>query len=381
MSRNLSSNWGWAAVLVAAALPAHAGPQDAASATRQVGEVTGDAVNLRSQNSESGWSLRKLDKGEKLIVLSESSGWAKVQVPLGFTGWIAKPYAVHGDDGYVTLEADHVNLRPAPSSKQFPLAQLDKGTKLRFVSESDEWVEVVAPEDLPAWVSSTYVKTLGPESQFAAEIQRIKQDSENRFEAKRAEAAKASEVASREKEIRKSFQDAEAQVDAENAKPNPNYAPALEVYEKVKTSTEDASLRDTATARIAEIGRLQQLRQELEEAKGVGTKLKTDLAEANKRYDQELESLKRVVEHEKRRQLEIGWLVRQPRLNVPMGDPAEPAFKLVKGGTTLCYLQSTKYDLGDFVEKQVLVAGDILRKPDLDSRLVVVRELEVVSAK
>ncbi|MBI1850620.1 MAG: SH3 domain-containing protein [Planctomycetes bacterium] len=365
---------------VVIARPAAGHPQDGA-ASPSVGEITGESVNLRAQNSESAWSLRKLDKGEKVVILSESAGWMKVRVPLGYTCWVSKPYAEQGGDGFVTLNADHVNLRPAPSSKQFPLAQLDKGTKMRFVSESDEWVEVAAPPDLPVWVSGQFVKNLGPESSFSAELNRLTAEAERRYESKRAEAKKASETASREKEIHKSFQAAEDQVAVENAKTNPDYAPALALYDQVKTSTQDASLRETVNSRIAEIGRLQKLREELNQAKGVGDKLKSELADASKKYDEELEGLKRVVEHKEQKQLEIGWLVRQPKLNVNLGDKSSPSFRLVKGGTTLCYLESTKYDLGDFVEKQVVVAGDIVRKPDLDTRLVVVRELEVVSAK
>ncbi len=361
------------------ALAQDSGGSPATEAFPYVGEITGDSVNLRAQNSESAWSLRKLEKGERVVVLAESASWFKVRVPLGFSCWISSAYASKGSDGYVTITTDRVNLRPAPSLKQFPLQQLDTGTKLRLISESEEWVEVAAPEDLPVWVSASFVSKLGSEESFRGEIAQLKAEADRRHEARRAEAAKLAESAAREKEIQASFNKAEDLLTAENAKSEPDYAAALALYGDVKEKTQDASLRETTTSRIVEIGRLQRMRTELSQAKDVGNRLEGELQATRKRYEEELEGLKRVVEHERRRSYEIGWLVRQPNLNLL--DKTSPAFKLTKGGTTVCYVESTKYNLSDFVEKQVMVSGDIRRKPDLDSRLVVVKDLEVVSGK
>jgi SH3-like domain-containing protein len=354
-------------------------PAPEAPAGPYVGEVTGESVNLRAQNTEGAWSLRKLEKGERLVVLSESSGWLKVRVPLGYTCWVAKQYVDDGKDGFVTVNADRVNLRPAPSAKQFPLNYVDKGTKLRLVSCGEDWVEVAAPEDLPVWVAAPYVKRIGSEESLRSELASLRGEADKRYEQKRIDAEKAAVTAAREKEVKKHFQTAEDLVSMENAKPSPEYAPALSLYEQIQKETEDASLKETVKSRIEEIGRLQKLKTELQEARAVGNRLEGELEQTRKQYEQELESLKRVVKHEKPRELEIGWVVKLPRLDLV--DKTGPDFKLVKGGTTLCYLQSTKYDLRDFVEKQVCVAGDVVRKPDLDSRLVVVKDLEVVSAK
>jgi cell wall-associated NlpC family hydrolase len=56
------------------------------------GTITGSGVNLRSSGSTTAKILKTLDKGNRVTVVSKSSGWYKVKTSSGTIGWIMSSY-------------------------------------------------------------------------------------------------------------------------------------------------------------------------------------------------------------------------------------------------------------------------------------------------
>ena len=51
-----------------------------------------------------------------------------------------------------------LNLRTEPSRESIPAGTTVRGTKLRIISQKDGWAAVKAPETLPVWISSVYIR-------------------------------------------------------------------------------------------------------------------------------------------------------------------------------------------------------------------------------
>lgn len=56
------------------------------------------------------------------------------------------------------VAVDRLNLRTEPSRESIPAGTAVRGTKLQIISQKDGWAAVKAPETLPVWISSVYIR-------------------------------------------------------------------------------------------------------------------------------------------------------------------------------------------------------------------------------
>ncbi|MBN2684547.1 MAG: SH3 domain-containing protein [Pontiellaceae bacterium] len=119
--------------------------------------VTGDRVSLRAAPSLNGDLLDRAMRGDELIYLSETNGWAGVQAPKTLDVWVLGEFIQ--DDAVLP---EKLNVRSGPSLNYPVVAAVRKGDKVEIRSEFNGWVKIVPPEPCLVWISADYVERINP---------------------------------------------------------------------------------------------------------------------------------------------------------------------------------------------------------------------------
>ncbi|HOO76950.1 MAG TPA: SH3 domain-containing protein [bacterium] len=75
-----------------------------------------------------------------------------------FFGVVLSGVAARGGESGVRAVAGDVNLRAGPSLRAEVVGQLEKGQEVRMVSREGEWLQIVPPATLSAYVSGEYIR-------------------------------------------------------------------------------------------------------------------------------------------------------------------------------------------------------------------------------
>jgi len=346
-----------------------------------VGEINTDRVNLRTGPSRDYRILRKLEPAERVVVRAEKGDWYEVTVPAGFTCFVLEELLDRTDPGAVTVAEPRVNLRPTPSTRYFPAGQVRRGEIVTALETTDGWTEIVPPERVTAWVSKAYVDVLGPVEAHRQELEGLSRSARRAYLGNVADPARAVPQALRS-EIEDKFRRAEDLYREQTDATVPDYTEAIALYGEVADQEHVAALAERARIRLESIEREQEAIATLKEVQEIQSNLEDQLAEAELEYERALEEQvaePAVASTEGGAKRHIGWVVRNLQLN-PF-DQTTPAYRLVKGGKTLMLLSSYKYDLGDFVDRQVGLVGERADLEGLESPHMIVRRLEILSER
>jgi mannosyl-glycoprotein endo-beta-N-acetylglucosaminidase len=163
-----SQNSSTPSVPVTPVTPAPA-PQAAAPITKYVNVGSG-SLNMRNGTSTSSSVIVKLAKGTGVKVLSESAGWAKVEV-YGKTGYVSSAYLSENPstvNSPVTVPAptttkyvnvspgSSLNVRKGPSATSGILTKLPAGTEVTLFSDANGWAKIQV-NGQEGYVSSEYL--------------------------------------------------------------------------------------------------------------------------------------------------------------------------------------------------------------------------------
>ncbi len=172
------------AVLTTAALyqGIHANPVSAQELkTKYVNVSASSSLNLRKSSTTKSAVIGKLVKGNKVIVYSESKGWARLKYN-GKYGYVSSKYLVSKPSTtkttisaakpttaikYVKVTQGTLNMRKSASSSATVIVKLAKGTKVTFYSQSKGWSKIAASGKI-GYVSSAYLSTSKPAAATAA---------------------------------------------------------------------------------------------------------------------------------------------------------------------------------------------------------------------
>lgn len=131
-------------------------PQAAAPITKYV-KLESGSLNMRNGASTSSSVIVKLAKGIEVKVLSESAGWAKIEV-YGKTGYVSSTYLSKENPStvikptetptptttkYVNVSpGSNLNVRKSPSVTSGILTKLQAGTEVTFYWEENGWAKI-----------------------------------------------------------------------------------------------------------------------------------------------------------------------------------------------------------------------------------------------
>ena len=134
-------------------------------------EITGDNVYFRSGPGTNFYECGKLNKGDKVKVISKQFSWYRIVPPPKSFAWISMRYVdldpkkpgfgkVNGDRVRVYAGSDRV--KPLYSTSL--LGKLNKGEQVKLLGQQlDNYYKIANPSSTYLWVSTYFTKRLPPE--------------------------------------------------------------------------------------------------------------------------------------------------------------------------------------------------------------------------
>jgi len=138
-----------------------------------VAEITGDNVYIRSGPGTNYYDCGRLNKGDRVKVVSTQFSWSCIVPPTSSFSWISTQYVSIDPNnsavGIVTGDSVHVY---AGSDTVKPLysttlqLKLNRGEKVELLGEEkDNYYKITPPSGAYLWVSTQYTKSLGSVSE------------------------------------------------------------------------------------------------------------------------------------------------------------------------------------------------------------------------
>lgn len=145
-----------------------------------VAVIRGHDVNVRVGPRVDVRPVTRLDDGAVLLIVERVPGWYGVRIPAGFVAVVSAQYVEPAGADAVRVKAHRLNLRlhPPQEGRPLPGAFRDRatyGALLPLVRREGEWVWVVAPESVRAYVSAEYVRELGPAGRHGELVSRARE--------------------------------------------------------------------------------------------------------------------------------------------------------------------------------------------------------------
>ena len=154
-----------------------------------VAEITGSDVFIRSGPGTNFYGCGKLNKGDRIEVVSEQFGWSRIVPPAGSFSWISMQYvSVNLDDrsigtvtgGGVRVYAGSDIVEPMHSTTD--QVRLSRGDMVKLLGEEkDDYYKIAPPSGAYLWVSTQYTKpvpavikvptTVGPTTEVVVPIE------------------------------------------------------------------------------------------------------------------------------------------------------------------------------------------------------------------
>ena len=143
---------------------------DKATTNYTIKEVNTDGLNVRTGPSTSYATIGKLNKGTRVEVISESAGWSKINynnktayVSSGYLKAVStstpdtKPEDTTQQYKEIkVVNTDGLNVRKGPSTSYESIGNIDKGTSVEVISESDGWSKINY-KNTTAYVATRYL--------------------------------------------------------------------------------------------------------------------------------------------------------------------------------------------------------------------------------
>ena len=154
------------------------GVQGAAAATKPaseakpgfpyVGEVTGDAVYVRSMPDQNWYPTTKVSRGSRLEVHADKFGWLKILPPRGSFCYVDKNFIISEGGGKGVVRGDNVYVRAGSEIEKYErqkncvVAKLSKGAEVRILGEHpDGYYKIAPPPTAFYWISGQFVRKVG----------------------------------------------------------------------------------------------------------------------------------------------------------------------------------------------------------------------------
>jgi SH3-like domain-containing protein len=181
-----------------------------------IAEITGDDVYVRSGAGTNYYQCGKLNKADRVKVVSTLFGWSRIVPPAGSFSWISKQYVDidAADPAIGIVTGDNVRVYAGSDFKE-PIhsttlqCKLNKGEKVSLLGEEkSDYYKIAPPAGAYLWVSTEYTKPISP---VAVPV-------EPNLKADTGPAAPEQLVATAGTPLEK-YKMLEKQIDAEKAKP------------------------------------------------------------------------------------------------------------------------------------------------------------------
>ncbi|UCF14339.1 MAG: SH3 domain-containing protein [Phycisphaerales bacterium] len=139
-------------------------------------EITGDNVLFRSGPGTNFYECGKLNKGDKVKVVSKQFSWYRIVPPAKSFAWISMQYVKldPAKPGYGIVTGDRVRVyagsdRVKPHYSTSLLGKLNKGERVKLLGQQlDDYYKIAPPAATYLWVSAYFTRPLPPEKKIPA---------------------------------------------------------------------------------------------------------------------------------------------------------------------------------------------------------------------
>lgn len=135
----------------------------ASAADLQQVKVLGERVNLRTRAQQSAEVAGQVNAGDELTAVSMSADWVEVVAPDFVDAWVASEFVVEG-----TVVVNTLNARSGAGINHSVIGAYKKGDKVERRGSFGEWIKVPPPGDARLFVSRSLVEPVMPPAEPAS---------------------------------------------------------------------------------------------------------------------------------------------------------------------------------------------------------------------
>lgn len=116
--------------------------------------VLGDRVNLRNANTIESDVVTQANYGQKLQAITLDDEWVEVLPPEGLVAWVYSPLLFEDKE----VRAPELNVRSGPGTQFIILGGLKRGDPVTVLESLEEWRKIEAPPSITLWISRDFVQ-------------------------------------------------------------------------------------------------------------------------------------------------------------------------------------------------------------------------------
>ena len=258
-----------------------------------VAEITGDNVHIRSGPGTNYYSCSKLNRGDRVKVVSHKFSWSCIVPPAGSFSWISTQY-VHvdpNDPTVGTVRGDNVRvwvgaegLRPMYSTEC--RLKLNRGEKVELLGEEqDKYYKISPPVGAYRWVSTDYTRAVGRAGEVPSPPIDIVPPSDSNMVVTTKLAVEASKL--------QEYYALQKQIEAERTKPveQQDYASIKKALLEIAANKEAGKAARYAAFAVEQIKRHELARDVAEAVRRQDNKLRQDMERIEKALEARLAAI------------------------------------------------------------------------------------------
>jgi len=336
-----------------------------------IAELIGDNVYIRSGPGTNYYRCGKLDKGDRVKVVSSRFSWSCIVPPPGSFSWISRQYVTIDQNdtglGIVTGDAVRVyagsdDIKPIHSTTM--QGKLNQSDKVKVIdTETGDYYKIEPPAFAYLWVSSEYINPLGPVGEVPAPVVAPPAGAETDIG-----AVVLTKLAVESQKLEEYYA-LEKQIEAERAKPvsEQNYSDIKKALVEIADNKEAGKAARYSQFTVKQIESFE---------------LAWSAAKEVQRQDAQLQKIKEQIDKARAAKLaevpELGKFAvigRFQNSNIYGPEPEQRHYRLLDdSGKTVCYAlpggSALELDLSKFVGRKVGLVGTIEPHPQTAGALV-----------
>ncbi|MDD2703674.1 MAG: SH3 domain-containing protein [Candidatus Omnitrophica bacterium] len=123
-----------------------------------IGEITGDDINIRSDSTAGAESLAKVNKGQRVEIVSESYDWYKIRLPPQVACFVKKEFVDVSGPGNGVVNEENVNVRFFYSGSSIIAGRAEKNEPVSILGEINGWYKINPVRNSFGWVHKKFVR-------------------------------------------------------------------------------------------------------------------------------------------------------------------------------------------------------------------------------
>jgi len=334
------------------------------------GEVTASRLKLRAGPGPSYQPVVSIERGSRVVVLGKHANdpsWYYVEVPQGYTAWVAGRYVSKTKDGMGQVTTTRLLVRPRPSTDYHQLSgRLNLNERVKIVEQKSMpdgvWYRIQVPRRIPLYAHTDFIKNIGPADLAQPRAKTpapkpgpIQTDSDRRF-------------VKLEPDVRTKLKNAKDAAEVEPLKR------AVVEIDRSQLSLENRERRVQLLADLLDTERKFAIRELQAREDQVKDSLSKRLEEIERKYKHRLEQIRKDFERDSKPRYIATGIVEW----VPDIFGRVPSYRLVEAGKMRYFLIATQFDLGRFIGKRVGVSGITDPESGTGYRTVMIRRIEIL---